>query len=116
MLRVSPYVVPGINITFGYKSNRELEAEGAEILACEIMSVDRQKLKGSRGKGDIPLARFFVMWALRSKGWTLQAVADHLGRKTSTVLLGVRALEDMVSTDKNLHIKFEAFKNSFSFI
>jgi|ERR1700740_926522 len=66
-------------------------------MVCQSTGLSRYALLGPRKTNERAFARFAVMWALRSRGYTLRAIARCLdGFDHSTVSNGVRRAGELI--------------------
>lgn len=75
-----------------------------EQAVADLFGVKPSELAGGRRGNGLNVARQMLMYLLRERtGWTLQQIADHLGRKNhTTVLSGHRRMQEALDADLQL--------------
>jgi chromosomal replication initiator protein len=73
-----------------------------EQAVADLFGVKPSDLAGTRRGNGLNHARQMLMYLLRERtNWTLQQIADHLGRKNhTTVLMGHRRMQDAIDADE----------------
>lgn len=74
---------------------------------CHEFGVCADELKSSTRKANVSTPRKVLMYLLRQQGWTLEAIGALLGRHHSTVLYGVRDIQQRVNDSLAMQASIE---------
>lgn len=87
----------------GIKKFDPIDFNSIPDIVCNYYGLKKDVVYTRRRDGIIPLARFMIMYFLRSKTrLTLKQIGDQFGRDHTTVINAVRRIDDLLSINDDI--------------
>ena len=89
-----------------------MSAERIVWAVRQEFDLDVTELFGSTRERRVAEARFIVFDLLRGEGYSLKKIGQLFGRNHTTVMSGLKRLEDLLATDKRYKARYEHIKRN----